>query len=176
MAEAEVSLRLAFHLLSTRRATGLVRVAIDGAQVKVGDTIRFSIVEFMAAHGWRSETAGRWQAIYYHQTIAGEVQIHSAPGEGDVVATLAGNDPFVAEAKKGPIIRSRSSAEYPLLREALGQLLTIQELPSNAQLAVAVPKSPKFDELAARWREAPLIQKVGIRILTVARTGEVFGW
>ncbi len=34
-------------------------------------------------------------------------------------------------------------------------------------LAVAVPYSDKFKVLAERWRQASLIQRFGIRILTV---------
>ena len=34
----------------------------------------------------------------------------------------------------------------------------------------------RFIKLAARWREAPLVKRSGIRFLTVAQTGEVTGW
>lgn len=54
--------------------------------------------------------------------------------------------------------------------------MTIESADENTLLAVAVPKSNKFDELADRWREAPLIKKVGIKILTVARDGSVCGF
>ena len=64
----------------------------------------------------------------------------------------------------------------PLLREALGQLLTLETVPENAVLAVAVPHGERFIKLAARWREAPLVKRSGIRLLTVAQTGEVAGW
>ncbi len=42
-------------------------------------------------------------------------------------------------------------------------------------MAVAVPKSDKFESLARRWREAPLIKRFGIQILTVAQDGGVNG-
>jgi hypothetical protein len=42
-------------------------------------------------------------------------------------------------------------------------------------LAVAVPHSPRFAKLARRWREAPLIKRLGIHILTVGRDGDVDG-
>jgi hypothetical protein len=61
------------------------------------------------------------------------------------------------------------------MREALGQLLTISNVNDDDILAIAVPKSPKFDELAARWRRAPLIQRFGIRLLTVDRDNRVEG-
>lgn len=177
MPEAEVSLRLAIHLITSGRAVGGVTVAIDGAQVKTGETIHFSVVDFLRSHGWEAATVGeRWQGCYQHHSSKQTITIHSRSGLGDVVATFAEGVPFVAEAKKGPLKRSASSQEYPLLREALGQLLTIQDVPGDAVLAVAVPHSEKFAELAFRWRAAPLVKRVGIRILTVAPDGVVAGW
>ena len=41
MPEAEVSLRLAFFLVENKHATDIVRVAIDGAQVRLGATNTF---------------------------------------------------------------------------------------------------------------------------------------
>ena len=52
MAEAEVSLRLAFYLLALPGSDGLARVAIDGAQVKVGKHQVFPIVGFLRGVGW----------------------------------------------------------------------------------------------------------------------------
>ena len=74
--------------------------------------------------------------------------------------------------KKGPMNRSASLQEYPLIREALGQLLTVQEVSEHDILVVAVPHSRKFAELAQRWRKAPLIMRLGIRILTVLVAGD----
>ena len=82
----------------------------------------------------------------------------------------------MVESKKGTIGKCRSSSEYPLLREALGQLLTLEAPPENAVLAVAVPHGERFITLSARWREAPLVKRSGIRLLTVAQNGEVAGW
>ena len=176
MPEAEVSLRLAIHLLSSERAKGVVSVAIDGAQVRLVDKVHFSVRDFMRDHGWHTDSPDRWQAMYHHDSFPGAIEVHSRSGVGDVYATLTDNSPFIAEAKKGPLLRSKSSAEYPLLREALGQLITIESLPENPTLAVAVPHSPKFAQLAARWRQAPLVRLTGILILTVGQDGSVDGW
>ena len=176
MPEAEVSLRLAIDLLISKRASGNVSVAIDGAQIKIGGKIHFALQEFMFENGWHSASPDRWQNAYRHNEIQGIIEVHSRPGVGDVFATLADGSKFIAEAKKGPLTRSKSSAEYPLLREALGQLLTIEQLPEKASLAVAVPHSKKFAELAERWRNAPLVKRAGIRILTVSQDWAVSGW
>jgi hypothetical protein len=176
MPEAEVSLRLAIYLISSGRTEGTVSVAIDGAQVRLGEKVHFSVRDFLREHGWDCDSTDRWQATYHNNALSGVIDVHSRPGIGDVCTMLLDGSHFVAEAKKGPILRSKSSAEYPLLREALGQLLTIETLPKNPTLAVAVPHSQKFAQLATRWRSAPLVQLAGIRILTVGQDGNVHGW
>jgi hypothetical protein len=177
MPEAEVSLRLAFWLLRHRLVKEVVEVAIDGAQVKVLDTVHFDLTAFMATCGWgKGASDGPWQCEWRNPTESSVIRIHSNPGRGDVVARLASGQTLRAECKKGPMDRSKSSAEYPLLREGLGQLLTVAEVAEADLLAVAVPHSAKFQELAERWRRAPLISKFGIQILTVDRLGNVFGF
>ena len=175
MSEAEVSLRLAFHLLRHDLVTSDVSVAIDGAQIKTLNEYHFHVAEFLERNGClRCEPGADWSGTYSfgckHHVI-----IHSNPGKGDVVAQMKSGHKLRVESKKGTLQRSKSSAENPLLREAFGRLVTIDSVDDNDILAVAVPKSEKFESLARRWREAPLIKKVGIRILTIARDGTVNG-
>lgn len=176
MPEAETSLRLALYLLENRHAER-VQVAIDGAQIKTLNEVHFDIKTFLKAVNLNSVApAVDWRGTYEHSLNGGLLEIHSAPGRGDVVATLTNGRTLRVEVKKGPLQASKSSQEYPLLREALGQLLTTENIHSQDLLAVAVPYSPKFAELARRWREAPLVKKVGFQILTVSREdGEVLG-
>ena len=47
MSEAEVSLRLAYFLVTQRLANSDVRVAIDGAQVRIRDVIYFPLADFL---------------------------------------------------------------------------------------------------------------------------------
>ncbi len=177
MPEAEVSLRLATWLIDQGFADATVEVAIDGAQVQVLETVHFDLAGFMEHGGWSKQAAGAaWQSDWVHPGRSVGIRIHSNPGRGDVVAALKSGHTFRAECKKGPLERSKSSQEYPLVREALGQLLTIGEVSDKDLLAVAVPHSPKFRELAERWRTAPLISRFGVHILTVARSGCVFGF
>lgn len=177
MPEAEVSLRIAFFLIEQRRTASVVRVAIDGAQIKTEQVIHFPIIEFLNSNGWKKNSGeNTWQGIYVHQQWQPHIQIHSFPGQGDIVATLHSGQILRVESKKGPLIKSKSSQEYPLIREALGQLLTIEKVGDKDILAVAIPYSDRFAALAKRWREAPLIQKFGIRILTVDRKNKVDGF
>ncbi len=176
MPEAEVSIRLAFWLLDNQLVTGTVEVALDGAQVRVGDTVHFEIHGFMASHGWYKASVGSaWQCDWSSSAEAGTIRIHSSPGRGDVVARLKSGMTLRVESKKGPLTSSRSSPEYPLLREALGQLLTVAEATDDDLLGVAVPHTKKFQSLAERWRIAPLISRLGILILTVDQSGRVHG-
>ena len=177
MPEAEVSLRLAIHLITSGLVKSDVEVALDGAQVKIGQNHHFDVIGFLRSLGWLAESESlRWQGKYSNPLAAHSIVIHSHSGCGDVTATLTTGKPLVVEAKKGTISNCKSSSEYPLLREALGQLLTLEVVPENAVLAVAVPHGERFVKLAVRWRESPLVKRSGIRLLTVAQTGEVAGW
>ena len=175
MSEAEVSLRLAFFLISHDIVVGDVRVAIDGAQVQTGEAVHFPILEFLKHSGCVINESDRWHGTHSYREHTTQLVIHSSPGQGDVVAHLKNGHTLRVESKKGALSRSKSSSEYPLLREAIGQLMTVEEVGPSDLLAVAVPDSPKFRELAMRWRQAPLIARLGIQLLTVNRDGSVSG-
>ena len=175
MSEAEVSLRLAFHLLKCRDSNGRVDVAIDGAQVFVHGKEVFPISEFIRFHGWEmAEQMGKngWQGRYQQgsQTLC----VTAQSGVGDVVAEV-GSRRVRAECKKGPLIGKKGNPEYPLMREAIGQLMTIKLVETSDVLVVAVPQSTMFRSLAERWRERPLIKQVDIYFALVGRDGSVDG-
>jgi hypothetical protein len=65
--------------------------------------------------------------------------------------------------------------QNPLLREALGQLLTVEEVGEDDVLVAAVPKAATFSRLAGEWGDRPLMRQVGIRIVLVGRDGAVEG-
>jgi hypothetical protein len=174
MSEAEVSLRLAEFLALPSRAVETVEVAIDGAQVEVGNTLVFPLLRFMNDHGWELFEGDKWRGRYSQNGFR-DILVHSSPGRGDVVAKLPSGKTIRVESKKGTLQRSKGSQEYPLLREALGQLLTVPDVSDNDILGVAVPDSDKFKELASRWRKAPLIKRCGIKIILVSRDGSISG-
>jgi hypothetical protein len=173
--EAEVSLRLAFHLLSLPGAQGSAQVAVDGAMVQVDDAEVFPISGFLAAQGWKliaQEGKNDWQGTYERE--GQQLVIHAKAGVGDVVARV-GDKRIRAECKGGPLIKKPGSREYPILRGALGQVLTVEQLDANDVLVVAVPYTQKFHQLANKWREAPLVTRTGIEIVLVGRDGAVEG-
>lgn len=176
MQEAEVSLLLALHLIRSGLAHADVSVALDGAQLRIGDLQHFDVPTFMSSHGWhRSAPGERWQGRYLAAGATHAIEVHSSPGLGDVTTLLADQRPLIVEAKKGSLSPSKSSDEYKLMREALGQLLTLGEVPASAVLAIAVPRGERFVKLAERWRCAPLIARAGIQIVTVGVDGIVDG-
>jgi hypothetical protein len=175
MPEAEVSLRLAFHLLSLPDAGGSAQVAIDGAQIRVHGAEVFPIDAFMTAEEWTMTTRmgkNAWQGTYVREDH--QLTIHSRSGVGDVVAVVA-DKRIRAECKGGPLVKKPGSREYPVLRGALGQIVTVEQVDGDDVLVVAVPYTPRFQRLADRWREAPLVRRMGIRIVLVGRDGMVEG-
>ena len=113
MPEAEVTLRLAMALIRGGHAASDVVTAIDGAQVKTGNTIHFPITTFLNERGWfSSDESGRWQSTYRNETFSQAIVIHSSAGEGDLVAELMTGRVLRVESKKGPLARSKSSQEY----------------------------------------------------------------
>ena len=175
MPEAEVSLRPAFHVMGLQRKESPVRVAVDGAQIRVHGSQVFPILPFLKDHGW--EQVGQkgknpWQGWY--ERGSQKLRIHSRSGVGDVVASVRGTR-LRAECKSGPLIKKPGSKEYPKLRQALGQVLTVDRVKPRDHLIVAAPLSPKFRQLADKWRTAPLVQRCGIGIVLVGRDGTVEG-
>ncbi|MBF0195877.1 MAG: hypothetical protein HQL71_15060 [Magnetococcales bacterium] len=169
MPEAEVALRLAFFLLDHHEVDGTVKVAIDGASVSRTVPI-FQIECFMKIHKWEEFGAKNglndWQREYKRGKQ--RLEIHSNSGEGDVVAKINGYR-IRAECKKGPLQKTKGNPEYPLLREAIGQLMTIETIENNDIPIAVVPHSEKFKQLADKWMERPLLKRVGIQIVLVSR-------
>jgi hypothetical protein len=175
MSEAEVSLRLAFHLLSYPASTNKCVVAIDGAQVQVHGEEVFPLLEFITSNGWvMAAQSGKnaWQGQY--KKAGQSLLITAQSGKGDVVATI-GSRRVRAESKKGPLVRKKGSPEYPLMREAIGQLMTVEEVETNDVLVVAIPQTEAFRNLASRWRERPLLEATDIHFALVGRDGSVEG-
>ncbi len=174
MTEAEVSLRVAMHYIENNLVSSNVKVAIDGAQVQTGNRVHFDVVNFLKDQGWvNNADPQRWQGLYTKSGCGHAIEVHANPGRGDVIAVLNTGNTLRVESKKGPLIRSKSSIEYRLLREAIGQLMTVDTIEDHDILAVAVPESDKNKKLIARWAEAPLIKKNDILFITVNKKGSI---
>lgn len=175
MPEAEVALRLAFHLLEHPASSDEASVALDGAQIRVQRRQVFPIRPFLFDLGWKQVAQSgknQWQGEYERK--GSRLVLHSSPGVGDVVAHV-GQARIRAECKKGPLIYKPGGKEYPALHEALGQALTVDSVEPGDVLAVAVPLTDRFSRLIARWRTAPLVVRSEIRLVMVGRDGSVHG-
>jgi len=173
MPETEVSLGLALWLVEHGLVSGVVEIAIDGAQVRTGNQEHSNPRDFLARSGWNPNGGiGGWQGEYRSANRDAALRLHSTPGIGDVVATYSCGMRLRVECKKGPLLRSQNSVEYRLLREALGQMLTVDNIDSSDVLAVAVPHGERFAELAKSW--GPRVHaRSSIHILTVDPKGEI---
>lgn len=172
MSEAEVAILLAVHFIEQKGASE-AEIALDGAQVMLKGKVIFPVERYLSKRGWKLEkTEGkrRWNGFY---TQGGKrLRIHAHSGQGDVVAVI-GKRRYYAECKKGPTVRTQSSPEYKLLREAIGQLITISEVKTDDVLIVAVPDSPKFRSLTTSWQSLTAIKRAKISFVCVGRSGTV---
>ena len=173
MQEAEVSLRVALYYIANALTDESVLVSIDGAHIKTGNTLHFDVTSFLAEQGCR-KCAGeqnRWQGEYEVSGSLCRLIITSASGIGDVNIRLKSGVRLLVESKKGRV--NKSSLEYPLMREAIGQLMTNNTIDRNTVPVVAVPYTKKSFDLASRWSGYELIKTIGIRFFLVTETGDI---
>ena len=175
MPEAEVSLRLAFYLLSRPHRSGIASIAISSAQIRCGDGAIFPIAEFLNEMNWRQIEQARgndWHGTY--QSGDRKIRIHSNPGCGDVV-TSVGHRSILAACKGGPLIQGPGSPEYSITSGALGQLLNLQQTTDSDIYVVALPDTAGFQALVDDWQRKPLIENTHIRFALVGRNNTVRG-
>lgn len=173
--EAEVALRFAFHLLGLADGPERVEVAVDGAQVAVGDCVVFDLRAFLVDEGWGPPSSDPkvWPGVYRRDNKL--LHVHSRPGLGDVVGVVGGKR-VRAECKKGRLRPAANGEEFRLLREALAQLLTIKQVGQDDVLVAVVPgENARYRRLAAEWRDRDLVRVAGLKIALVNRAGSVEG-
>ena len=76
-----------------------------------------------------------------------------------------------AECKKGK--NDKCGQEYPLMREAIGQLMTGCDFTDGVIPMVAVPYTDKSKELAERWSKLTQIKNLGIKFALICEDGNV---
>ena len=173
MTEPEVSLYIAMYYIKNGLTKNHVRVSIDGAHVKTGNAIHFDIWKFFSDNDFikLDSDADKWQGEYEFDGMDAHIIISSTPGAGDVrIETLDGKS-IIVESKKGKY--DKKGQEYPLMREAIGQLMTNEYCGEDVTPVVAVPYSGKSFELATRWIKLPQIQAVGIKFFLAKEDGNI---
>ena len=169
--EAEVALNLALHLVRHPLSAPTVEVSIDGAQVNVAGEPIFRISDFLQSQGWRqTEKIGRvdWSGVYEKGGL--RLRVDSKPGKADVRARV-GQRRVIAECKGGPVGGRRGNPEYPRLRQAVGQLVTMEEAYDGDILVVAVPNTESFKRRVEDFQKRPLVARLGIRFVLVDEHG-----
>lgn len=172
MQEPEVSLRIAMKYIQEGRTKKDVTVSIDGAHIKTNDTVHFDISGFMCENGYRKcdEEYSRWQGEYVNEKFSPRIVVSSKPGIGDVNIILNDGRMLYIESKK---YKRGSGAEYPAMREAIGQLMTGCPDRHNVVPVVAVPYSDKGAEKAREWSLSTRIHAAGIRFMLVRENGDI---
>lgn len=171
MTEAEVSLRMALYYIQNDLTCENVKVALDGAHIKTGDIVHFEIEKFMKNVQCEKIIGEntKWQGIYSVNGYEQKIELSSTPGIGDVVVRLKDGKRIYIESKKGK--SNKSSQEYSLMREAIGQLMTGVPLTEDMIPMVAVPYTAKSYELANRWIQLSQIKRIGIQFALVHEDG-----
>lgn len=173
MTEPEVSLLFALYHIRNGLTDKNVLVSLDGAHMKTKDQIHFDIATFLKKHKMTKdeENKTQLQGFYRIEGYEQRININFLPGRGDVRIKDKSGKLILAEAKKGKT--NKSSAEYTLMREAIGQLMTGTELTDDIIPVVVVPYSTKTSELAKRWVNYPQIKQIGIWFALVCEDGEI---
>lgn len=155
--EAEVIIGIAKYLIRKKMIEGSVLISLDGMHKKVYP---------------------QWCERIKDENIIENTN----SGFGDVVATFneqfsvkIGKNKLHIECKKGSYLKSKTSEEYKLMREAIGQIATVENYDSNTLYAIAIPKSDKTVKLAEDWIKRDGIKKLGIKILLIDDKDNVFG-
>lgn len=173
MTEPEVSLYIAMFYIKNGLTNNHVRVSIDGAHVKTGNTIHFDIWKFFSENNFikLDSDADKWQGEYEFDGKDAHIIISSTPGAGDVKIETLDGKPIIVESKKGKY--DKKGQEYPLMREAIGQLMTNEYCEEDVTPVVAVPYSEKSFELATRWIKLSQIHAVGIIFYLIKESGNI---
>lgn len=169
MKEPEVSLLVAIEYIKNGKTRKDITVSIDGAHIKIKDTMLFDITSFMKKYGYtKFDNTNCWQGEYHNSLFSQRIIVTSKPGIGDVIITLNDGKVLYIESKK---FKSGSGGEYPAMREAIGQLMTGCPDDVNSIPVVAVPYNNKSVELSKKWSCYKRIRNAGIRFMLVHTNG-----
>lgn len=173
MKEPEVSLRIAIYYILNSLTNEDIVVSIDGAHIKTKNKIHFDIFKFMAENNFTKIDGdyNRWQGEYKKEGYNQKIIISSKSGIGDVNIKLLDGKQLYIESKKG--CDKKGNPEYPLMREAIGQLMTNKYYNKNGVLAVAVPYYEKTLNLAEKWSQYEQIKMVKIHFILVHENGDI---
>ena len=175
MPEGEVMARLAFYLLQLPGAETTITISLDRHHVHSGGKTVFPALEFLTGQGWKKTKhygPNQWNGEYEKDGCTLIVSSHSRGG--DVIARI-GKKRIRVECKKGPLVKKKGNLENKLVNEAIGQLMSIEEVDAeNDVLLVAVPNTEPHRR-KTELKDRPLMKLCGIIVVLVGRNGAVEG-
>lgn len=144
-----------------------VQISLDGMHGKTFDVRKFmSKNACIKADGIDSS----WKGKYCVEGFENAIVIGGGLEQGDVRIRLSDGKLLYAECKKGT---KRPSDMLPLMREAIGQIMTGCPMNENIISVVAVPYMEKTLEYVNKWSKLERIQKAGIRFILICENGEI---
>jgi len=175
MPEGEVMVRIGLYLLQCPSAVPTVTISLDRHHVVSGGKLIFDVMDFLRGEGW-NKTNGTgpnpWNGEYTKHGF--KLVVSSLSRGGDVIATI-GRKRVRVECKKGPLGRKKGNPENKLVNEAIGQLVSIEEVDAeNDVLLVAVPNTAPHHR-KTELKDRPLMKRCGIAVVLVGRDGTVVG-
>lgn len=177
--EAEVVIRLMNYLVENNYVNSNyeITVNLDGSSITWGEKQIFGdVIKFLNSLGWQfKEPSGKWRGKYEKVKDKENYTalFRSKSGEGDLRCKLKGGKELYVECKKGEISSTKSSAEYKLIREAIGQIATIEKLDENYIYAVCVPENEKTKNLIEQWELSEGVKRLGIKLFCIDKKGKL---
>ncbi|HVT38388.1 MAG TPA: hypothetical protein VHE78_05065 [Gemmatimonadaceae bacterium] len=178
MTRSEVSLRLALFLLKERLVASEVTVALTGDEMSAKKHRPiFPVIDFLVRHQCEKENPENhgWCDRYAVSGAAHALVLCEKADEAPLVAKLSSGARLLVDVMGGPTDPTRSSREHTQLRTAIGRAITLDDVLKADVLAVAMPRSKRFRQLALQWRDAPRLVAAGLRLVWVDRAGNVEG-
>jgi hypothetical protein len=172
MPEAEVTLRLAFRLISAEGSGQDVKIAIDGACVRIKDETIFEIATFLQESGWKMmNQAGKnpWQGRYRHEQCKHSLQIQ--PKRGPDIQLLWRGKVLRVESKGGTF--ADKGRHRAIVIAGIGQILMLNDILESEERWVAVPYSERFKAVCESLARSKFLKNIGVKFALPKRSGEV---
>ena len=181
MPEAEVSIRVAKHLLGKDALQSTVEIQVQKSQFTRKDTakndISFSMGTLMGELKLKQISSQpnldgfRWLGEY--ELDNKKLIIHNKRlGICDVFANVGGKRVLI-QCKGGFLNQTTTAKEYAAIWSVLGQVVATENVEDGDIRAIAVPASPAYRQVIAKIKDRPLIKQLGIKFILVSRNKDI---
>lgn len=177
MPEAEVSIRVAKHLLGKAVLQSIVEVQIQKSQFTRKNDISFSIGTLMGElklnqiSSQYNADSFRWLGEY-ELNDKKLVIYNKRLGICDVFANIGGKRVLI-QCKGGFLSQTTTAKEYAAIWSVLGQVITTESVENGDVRAIAVPASLAYRQVIAKIKDRPLIKQLGIKFILVSRNKDI---